>query len=263
MANGITKPAKAARKKSGNFWEPMQHTRSIVQRWHKQLLSADFSIEDIKRLENEILQDSRFHPIDLSSNEKITYSDSAYTQKEAMIDFVLAVCPYLSLHGLHQLTSLALTKEINTIDNTFLRNNELARYLLVYEAGIYASKPSELEAMLLSQFKEIAGYFSEEGWFNVINHSILQTLSNLKRDYAGFEALYLSEGVSPEMIHRLKQAGSEVPLFKPEQDQPELPEWFHPQEERKCHRKLRFFGFRDKEVSQSYSPNPQSASRLD
>lgn len=65
------------------------------------------------------------------------------------------------------------------------------------------------------------------------------------------------------MIHRLKQAGSEVPLFKPEQDQPELPEWFHPKEERKCHRKLRFFGFRDKEVSQSCSPNPQSASRLD
>lgn len=263
MANGITKLAKAARKKSGNYWEPMQHTRSIVQRWHKQLLSVDFSIEDIKRLENEILQDSRFHPIDLNSNEKITYSDSAYTQKEAMIDFVLAVCPYLSLHGLHRLTSLALTKEINTIDNTFLRNNELARYLLVYEAGIYASKPNELEAMLLSQFKEIADHFSEEGWFNVINHSILQTLGNLKRDYTGFENLHLSEGVSPEMIQRLKHAESEIEIFKPELDQPELPEWFHPQGERKCHRKLRFFGFREKEASQSFSHPSQSASRLD
>ncbi|KTC73794.1 VipE [Legionella birminghamensis] len=246
MANG-TRSARESKNKQKDLWKPMDHTRGIISRWGSQLLNADLSNQDIKNLESEILQGSRYHPINAASDQKLTYSDAAYTQKEAMIDFILAVCPYLSLQNLHQFTSMALAKETNSLDNTFLRNNELARYLLVYEAGIYAGSAPKLQAMFLSHFKAIAFHFSEEGWLNIINHSILQTLNNLKKDYAGFENLQSPEGIDPEIVQRLKEPQFEA-SFARDQDQPPLPAWFCPeQNEKKCRHKLHFFGFRQKE----------------
>ncbi|VEG90503.1 hypothetical protein [Legionella spiritensis] len=185
-------------------WTPMKHTRQVLSAWRDKILHGDLTITDIEKLEKDIVSGGGYHPLTIDSQNKLTYDDQGYTQQEAVIDFVLAVCPYLSAARLYRLTEMALAKEISgAVDNTFLRNNELARYLLVYETGIH-TKTEEIPDVLKAHLEPLTRQFSEESCKNIINHSILKTLENLRDNHHGFEALRLSKPIDSDFVKELK-----------------------------------------------------------
>ncbi|WP_115712861.1 hypothetical protein [Legionella sainthelensi] len=99
-------------------WVPMKHTQDILLKWWSKILKTDLSFEEVEELEQEILKGGAYHVLEYDSNNNIKYSDGEYSKKEAMVDFILAVCPYLSELSLYRFCYVALAKEKKNMDNT-------------------------------------------------------------------------------------------------------------------------------------------------
>ncbi|MDP1604886.1 MAG: hypothetical protein Q8M03_16670 [Legionella sp.] len=189
--------------KKNDDWLPMARTVKIVRKWRDKIVNGELTIQNVEELEHSISKDGKYH-------SELQYSDKGYTQQEAMIDFTRAVCPYLSELELHHFIECVLAKEKKTLDfvsirNTFIRNNELARYLLAYETGIH-TKASEIPAVLIpavliDHMLPIIDKFSDMDVATIINHSIRGLLELLKKDYPGFEKLAIPDEILPDTIH--------------------------------------------------------------
>lgn len=214
-------------------WKPMKHTCEVLSRWRNKILTDDLTLTDIGKLEEEILFGGKYHILETDAANHTIYNDEGYSKKEAMIDFILAVCPYLSHFLLHRFTEVALAKERNGLDNTFLRNNELARYLLVYETGLHTTN-GEIPAVLKAHLEPLITHFDVESSVNMVNHSILAMIPILKSDYQGFETLNVPDPFDHDAATVLQIRASSSPeedSLEPScqlslnQEQPELPVW--------------------------------------
>lgn len=221
----------------------MDRTIELVNIWYKKLVKPDLNPEDVKALETSILEDAAPSlvrpPLEAG---KITYSDGEHSRREAMLDFVLAASQCLTDRQLYSLTKAILANQYHAIIhsenginykpydiNTFLRNNDLARYLIMIEMGkIPAPQNEELPLTLPSHLKIIARSYSDVGLANLVNTIFIGGLEQFKLSYHGLSHIHLPAKVSPKQIEAIRKMDHDI-ISKLDDTPPKQPKWLrHP-----------------------------------
>ena len=194
-------------------WQPMERTVDLIRIWYSKLANADINAKELTILQECILEDSAaFRPLNPDTNGKLTYSDKDHSRREALLDFVLAVSHCLSDKELYRLTSVVLALQYQDVKssgpnaiNTFLRNNELARYLIMVEMGKSCDpKKRELPQTTLAHLKTLANDYSDTGLANLVNNIFISGFNQFKESYYGLRHIDIPKEISIKQMESIR-----------------------------------------------------------
>lgn len=192
-------------------WQPMEKTILLVKIWYCKLATANLNAEELDTLEESILENScAYRPLDMGS-EKQPYSEDSHTRKEAMLDFALAVNRCLSCKQLYRLTQKVLALQSTHVDHTFLRNNELARFLMMVEMGRSVNKKNDnIPKTLIAHLSSISSSFSDESLANFANTLLIFSLKEFKICYEGCSRLETPAGLSEKHLQAIREYSGDI-----------------------------------------------------
>lgn len=209
-------------------WQPMQRTIDLIDIWQYKLRRNKMDADDIDALEKSILDHSISFQIPVPEGEKICYSDDCHLPKEAMLDFVLALSKCLSPRQLFDLTETVLTKQHKPLEmNTYMRNTELVRFLLMIEMGTRCHREhGSVHKTLIHHLAQLRADFSDEGLMNLVNTLFIGSLMMFRQDYHGLDHLKVPRQLTMDDICRSHdiEPGSGIKVSR---KQPEPPAWIH------------------------------------
>jgi hypothetical protein len=189
----------------------MPQTIDLIKIWLPKLIKADLTLKDVEALQECICENSLGYRPKPMNQEKLTYSEDAHTSLEAMADFALAVSHCLSNRQLFRLTKVVLAHQSTYIDNTYLRNNELARFLLMIEMGkIPAKRNGDLPPVLMAHLNTIARAFSDSSLLSFINTLLIGPLNTFKQSYKGANHLITPTEVSITQMAFIRNHPSDI-----------------------------------------------------
>jgi Effector protein VipE len=180
----------------------MKRTEKLFKGVEKNITTNTLSTTDIGELEVSILRGGGFNP-------KQSYSDKRYSQQQAMVDFVRHAYAKLTYAQFHYLAEKALEKELEHVNNTFFRNNELAKYLIAFETMVNGQQNS-IPATLLPVIVNIKQHsdFNDEDILYVINFSLIGMIENLQENFKGLNDYSAPNKQNVEQLHEMLKLGS-------------------------------------------------------
>lgn len=191
-------------------FKPMKHSRNVYKSFSTIINNAckkdgePINAQQLSELEvaieqgRKVQQTKRVDPVQaqqmllafssgrsdsLVSVAKFKYSDKNYNAQAAKFDFSCYLFKKLSANKYNRLITQILTIDSGRIDNTFLRNNALVKYMLIVQMH-HDKSEGQLGQYTLTHLEWIQKQVpSTKNLLEIINFSLINALNNLSENY--------------------------------------------------------------------------------